>query len=116
MHRGASMADKYNWHEAKEYAEGAQRFGRVEWRVTQAARDALAAIEGEEADTLRLAEVIGKSRLKEEDPELWRQADELTPHQRLEAFKLAVSYLEDGEPHATAIRRAIRKIQDATEH
>jgi hypothetical protein len=106
------MEDKYNWREAKEYAESAQRFGRVEWKVTQAARDALAALEGDEADTLRLAEAIGKSHLKEEDPELWRQADELSPQQRLAAFKLAVNYLEDGESHAVAIRRAIRRIKE----
>jgi hypothetical protein len=51
--------------------------------------------------------------LKEEDPELWRQSEELAAEQRLEAFKLAVNYLEDGESHALAIRRAIRLIKSA---
>ncbi len=105
------MEEKNGWRAAQRYTTAATRFGRVEWRVTQAAREALAALEGHEADTLQLAEAIGKSRLREEDPELWRVAEELSSEQRIEAFKLAVQYLEDGESHALAIRRAIRRIK-----
>lgn len=111
MHRRCVMEDRNGWRDAQRYGSAATRFGRVEWRVTQAAREALAALEGHEADTLRLAEAIGMSRLREEDPELWRVAEELTAKQRIEAFKLAVNYLEDGESHALAIRRAIRRIK-----
>jgi hypothetical protein len=103
--------DKYGYEDAKRYARELDEFKSDPKRVAQAAREALAALEGQEADTLRLAEAFGKSKIKEEDPELWRTAEGLSDKERIRAFERAVTYLEQGYSHHDAIRRAIGEIQ-----
>jgi hypothetical protein len=102
--------EKYGYGDAKRYAQAVDEFASDPKRVAQAAREALASLEND-ADTLRLAEAFGKSKLEEEDPELWRSADSLTDKERIEAFERAVTYLEQGCSHRDAIRRAIDEIQ-----
>ena len=105
----------YGWPESKAYLEKVKKFAAKEGRVESAARQAEQDIEGEDAELYRLAEAVGKSRLKEEEPRVWEAALELTPAQRLRAFARAVEYLEQGSSHADAIQRAVEEIRSGKE-
>ena len=105
--------DKYGSREARRYENNVREFGADADRVDRAAHEALDAIEGDEAGKLRAAEAEAKARLKEEDPELYREAEDLPSDLRIRAYERAVDLLEEGHGHADAIRMAIEEVKQS---
>jgi hypothetical protein len=82
-----------------------QRTKEMPWsKVEQASQDAAHALDGPEAERLRAAETQGKARLKEEDPELYQEAEGIDNDERRELYQRAAERVARGSTWRDAIR------------